>query len=109
MAYTEGTGAANPGSLSSEKLLAGLERSHGHFEKTDYRSWLDQGLNAGNDWEQPSPVAGLPIEPSSSSRICPAATSPMEQEQSVDHDAGNGTNTKLNVGKELPGVESKWS
>jgi signal transduction histidine kinase/ligand-binding sensor domain-containing protein len=25
-------------------------------------AWLDPGLNAGNDWNQPAPVAGLPVD-----------------------------------------------
>ena len=57
---------------------AGLARlSDGHFKVKSFwaprsrvtttskhgqsSAWLDSGLNAGNDWNQPAPVAGLPV------------------------------------------------
>jgi len=62
--YRGRTGAANPGSLSSEKLLA-LDASHGHSKDGHNRSWLDQGLNAGTTGNNLPRLQGSPLTPSS--------------------------------------------
>ena len=68
------------------------------------RSWLDQGLNAGNDWKQPSPVAGLPIDAFEFFADLPGGDIAYGGRSSLwITTQATRTNTKLNVGKELPG------
>jgi signal transduction histidine kinase/ligand-binding sensor domain-containing protein len=67
-------------------------------------AWLDQGLNAGNNWNQPAPVAGLPVGALEYYAEFPNGDIAV---------GGNGGivlmqrapkwDTRLAVGKELPG------
>jgi signal transduction histidine kinase/ligand-binding sensor domain-containing protein len=67
-------------------------------------SWLDPGLNAGNDWNQPSPVMGLPIDAFEFYAELPGGDIASGSRSSlwVSTQAPR-TDTTLIAGKELPG------
>jgi signal transduction histidine kinase/ligand-binding sensor domain-containing protein len=68
------------------------------------RSWLDLGLNAGNDWNQPSPVAGLPIDAFEFYAELPRGDIAYGGRISLWlWTQATRTNTTLNAGKDLPG------
>ncbi len=67
-------------------------------------AWLDPGLNAGNDWNQPSPVAGLPVDANEFfAELTNGDIAVGVKDAIVVMSRAPATDTRLAAGKELPG------
>jgi len=72
-------------------------------EKGRNSTWLDQGPNASNDWNEPAPVAGLPIDSQEFfARLSTGAAFGGKSELHVS--LPGKPDIQLKVGKELPGT-----
>jgi signal transduction histidine kinase/ligand-binding sensor domain-containing protein len=67
-------------------------------------AWLDDGLNAGNDWNQPAPVKGKPITDFEFfAELADGDAASGYKNRLLMHSRAGGRDTILTVGKELPG------
>jgi signal transduction histidine kinase/ligand-binding sensor domain-containing protein len=67
-------------------------------------AWLDPGLNAGNDWNQPAPVAGRPVDASDLfAELTNGDVAVESMGVIVVMSRAPVKETRLKVGRELPG------